>query len=296
MTTSSRRSLFLTDRAGGAGIGMLVAAFAIAWLGGPGTVRAEDELPSAEQVMAKYIEAIGGEAALGKLHNRLTKGVFEGAGLASPMTFTAYTAEPAKRHVLMESESTGRIEEGTDGTVAWSSDSIAGSRLLEGTERDQAVQRAFFHQDLKWRERFDKVECVGVESVDGKPCYKLVATPAEGKPETWYFDQQSYLRIKSVSIRETQRGDLPIEYVASDFRKVDGVLQPYKLLQKMATREMVITIESIEHNVDLPAGLFLPDEIKTLIELEKEMAEAEAAEAAEAAEEAEEAQEAEQPE
>ena len=75
-------------------------------------VFAGDELPKAEEVMAKYIEAIGGKEALEKIHNRVTKGTLAMPAQGMTMEMTTYSAEPNKTYLLLESEMIGKIETG----------------------------------------------------------------------------------------------------------------------------------------------------------------------------------------
>jgi hypothetical protein len=53
---------------------------------------------------------------------------------------------------------------------------------------------------------------------------------------------------------------VPVEIYPMDFRKVDGVLSPFKMRQKVlqpsGTVELVVRIRSVKNNVTVPDGLF----------------------------------------
>ena len=69
----------------------LVAAIAILAVGGSSPAYAERDLPSAEEIFAKFVEASGGADAYAKLKNQVTKGTFAfpGMGMEGPMVTAA---------------------------------------------------------------------------------------------------------------------------------------------------------------------------------------------------------------
>ncbi len=65
-------------------------------------------------------------------------------------------------------------------------------------------------------------------------------------------------------------GTFPVEIFLSDYREVDGVLLSHKSRRVGSGQEMLIIIESIKHNVDLPKDRFkLPEEIQALVDGKK---------------------------
>lgn len=275
--TSGNSKSFVGFRLGGpAFVAVLAVAVLAATLGGPAPARAGEEQITVEEVMAKYIEALGGEAALKKLHNRVTKGTMEVGAQELAMKVTVYEAEPNLSYVVIESEAMGKVEKGTDGKVVWSKHPVYGPQLKEGDELHRALHDATFHSDLKWRELYKTVELTGTEEVDGKPCYKIAATPQVGQAETWYIDKESHLKVRGESILTGPMGQIPIVSLHSDFKKVGGVVIPHKMVQEIAMQKIVLTITSIEHNVDLPKDRFdLPEEVKSLVAIQEETKEAE---------------------
>lgn len=269
---SGKWKSFAASRLSGAGLSVaMVVAVLAGSLAGPAPVLAGEEEATVDQVMAKHIEALGGAAALQKLHNSVSKGTVEVPAQGLTMNVTVYEAEPNLTYLVFESEAMGKIEEGTDGKVAWSKHPMVGPRVMEGEELARALQDAVFQRDLKWREIHKKVELVGSEEVDGKPCYKIVATPEVGSPQTWYIDKESYVKVRTESTIKGPMGEFPVASVPSDYKKVDGVLIAHKLVQEMAMQKIVFTITSVEHNVEMPKDRFdPPEEIKSLIEIQKE--------------------------
>jgi hypothetical protein len=163
----------------------------------------------------------------------------------------------------------GKIEDGTDGTVAWTRSAITGPQIKRGAEKQTVLRPADFYGQINWHKHFTKCECVAAEAVDGKPCYKVELTTPENQVRTHYYDKASNLLVKSTGIEETQNGKLPAESSIGDYKKVDGLLIPFKVRQKVLTQEILIQLDKVEHNVKLPDNRFdLPDEIKKLAEKE----------------------------
>jgi hypothetical protein len=161
----------------------------------------------------------------------------------------------------------GKMEQGTDGQTVWERNAITGARVLQGEEKTTRLRDAWFNEEVDWRKLYKKAECVGEEPVEGKPCYKVNLTTAEGAVVAKYFDKESGLETKTVATVKTQMGDLPTEAVQSDYKKVDGILLPHRVQQKALTQQIVITIDKVQHNIEMPAGRFeLPEDIKKVAE------------------------------
>ncbi len=241
-----------------------VAAVAIIVLAQP--ARAQT-LPKGEEILDKNFEASGGKAAHEKIKSRVTKGTIEVASNNIKGDVVIYSALPGKFRFETELAGIGKIVEGSDGKIAWSLSPITGPRLKDGTEKESALRRADLEGEANWRKHIKKVECTGEDTVEEKPCYKVEVTTDDGQVKTQFYDKSSYLLIKSAGKEKTINGDLDVEAILSDYRKVDGLMLPFKTRQKVISNEVVITLDKIEHNVDIPESTFqTPDEIKKLVE------------------------------
>ncbi|MGA3041503.1 MAG: DUF620 domain-containing protein [Bryobacteraceae bacterium] len=226
--------------------------------------RAADDLPKAETILDKYIEATGGKAAYEKHHTEIAKATLSMAGFKGALT--SYRAEPDKSLDEIDLGGMGKMRQGSDGKVFWSLSAMTGAHVMEGPEKAQAEFSTRFNAELHWREMFKEVKTVGTDTVDGKDCYKVQMTPAEGSPITQCYDKESGLLVKMTMTQQGPTGELPMESFASDYRKEGDILMPHKIKQSAAGQEMVLTFESVTFNGDIPADKFaLPDEIKALV-------------------------------
>jgi hypothetical protein len=66
-------------------------------------------------------------------------------------------------------------------------------------------------------------------------------------------------------IMKTEMGEIPAESLVSDYRKVDGVLMPFLVKQKVLGQEFSVTLQTVQNNIEIPKDRFsIPEEIKAL--------------------------------
>jgi hypothetical protein len=247
--------------------GRRIAIGAALWLGAAGAgLKAADDLPKAETLLDKYIEATGGKAVYEKNRNQMMTGTMDFSGMGMKGTMTAYRAAPDKSYAEINLGGVGKIQEGSNGTVAWSLSAMQGPHVKEGDEKVSALQLARYDAEVHWRDTYKSVQTVGVETVDGKECYKVALTPKEGSPSTRFYDKQSGLVIKLVMTLKSPMGEVSVESLPADYRKEGDFLVPHKVTQKTMGQEFTMTIDSVKYNVDIPTDRFdLPPEIQALV-------------------------------
>lgn len=227
---------------------------------------ADEPLPKAETILDRYIQVTGGKAAYAERKSEIISGRLEFAALGIKGTLTRYAADPDKYYATTDIDQIGKVEMGVNGGVAWESSALLGPRIKSGEERAQALREARLNGMFHWQDLYSKAETTGEETVDGEPCYKVVMTPSEGKPETMYFEKKSGLLKKTTVIAASQLGDVPADVIASEYKNFGGILTPSKATQKAAGQEFSITIDSVQVNPDIPAARFeLPAAIQALV-------------------------------
>jgi zinc protease len=178
----------------------------------------------------------------------------------------SWGAAPDKHLTELTLEGLGNFLEGSNGEVAWGMSAVQGPRIKEGDEKAEALLQATFNSDSEWRNVYKSAETAALESVDGKDCYKVVLTPKSGNPVTKWYDKQSNLLVKMAMTSKTAMGEIQADSLMSDYRKEGEILLPHKVVAHAAGQELVMTIDKVEHNAEIPKGKFdLPDEIKALL-------------------------------
>lgn len=243
------------------------------------TSAADQELPTAEEILDRYIAATGGQEAYDKTKNRVVKGEMELAGQGIKLSLTVYSAKPNLVYTVIESDVTGKIEGGTNGNVVWENSLIAGPSIKKNAERSNGLRDAVFDRFVYWKTVYAKAECVGKKEINTSLCFKIVLTPKPtqpastdqqpSEPVSLYIDENSSLVTKVETKVVTAAGTIPVEAFFSDYKKVDGLLVSHKLVMKLLTQERIQRMTSIKHNVELAKDRFeLPDVVQSLVDKE----------------------------
>lgn len=224
------------------------------------------DLPKAETILDKSIEATGGRAAYEKLHSMVISGTMEVKAVGIKGTMTSYHAAPDQMLMEVNIPGVGAIRDGSNGELAWEVSALQGPRIKEGDEKANALREGKFNATVHWRDQYKQVVTAGLEKVNGKDCYKVVLTPKAGTPETQYFDTQTGLPVKVAMTVKTPMGELATESLIEDYRKEGDFLMPHKMTQRAAGQEITITFDNVQLNVDIPKEKFdLPEEIQALV-------------------------------
>lgn len=220
-----------------------------------------------EAILDKYIEVTGGRAAYDKVKTEITTGTMEITNIGLSGTLTVYQAAPDKSYTAIEfAGGVGKAEEGSDGKVAWALNGMQGARIKEGDERAASLRRDALNADVRWRDFYKKVELSGSEDVGGKACYKVILTPTDGAAETRYYDKSSNFLVKVILPLTTPDGAVTAELLLTDYRAEDGITMPHSISQKVPGADILVKIDTVKHNPEIPASRFDPPaEIKALM-------------------------------
>jgi len=224
------------------------------------------DMPSGASLLQRYIDRSGGAAAYAKAKNMTVTGTVEMEGRNISGTVAIFE-EGEKSWTGMEFQGIGKIEEGFDGQTAWENSALQGPRILEGDEKTSVMRAATLALIASWRDVYKEARTVGVEDVDGKPAWKVEMTPKEGKSETFFFDRDSGLLVRTSAVLSTPLGDIATEAIMSDFRMVDGILTPFSMTEKAMSQNIVMRFDKIAYNAVIPPERFaLPAEVKALLD------------------------------
>ncbi|MHC4945925.1 MAG: DUF620 domain-containing protein [Planctomycetota bacterium] len=272
----SRKTLFLCC------LSLLVAA--MAGFIAPGALFADEEedLPKAEAIIDKFIEATGGQAAYDKIKNRVVESVLELKAQGIKINVKMWMEKPNKMYSILESDMMGKSESGCDGEVIWENSMMTGPVVKEGKELHDALILRTFDRMIYWKNAYSKAECVAVEDVDGKKCYKVLLQLKEYRPageedaakkdnpHAAYFNKETYI-LERLDIEVTSpTGAFPLQSFFKDYKKVDDILVAHELTMKVMGQERTLTTMRVEQNAEIPKDRFkLPDEIQMLVDKKK---------------------------
>jgi outer membrane lipoprotein-sorting protein len=204
------------------------------------------KLPTSQEVVARYVKAIGGREATEKIKSWTFRGTVEMAPMGVKGTFEQTTSAPDLNLLKMNLAGIGEFMDGFDGTTAWSVNPLQGSREKTGAELQQSKLMNNFYRSINLDKLYPKLEVKGIEKVDGKDAYVVVGEP-EGLPaSTFYFDTNTGLLLRMDGTLVSAEGKQPVKIFFDEMKQVDGVMVPTKFRNYLAGVEITTTIDLIK--------------------------------------------------
>jgi len=221
---------------------------------------AQQAPPTVDQIIARYLQAMGGAAALGKLTTRVEKVTFADETNGVTGSFVVYARAPNQRAVIGSAQtkdgSVIDFSRGFDGTVGWVSKTgvWSGCQKLAGAELAEEKRAAVFHSELRTLELYPRLRLKGRLNVDGRTAEVIEARPREGNPETWYFDTQTGLLLRTDTMKTDAAGKRTKEVIwLEDYRTVDRLRLPFttRIIHSSPPVTIIIRVTEIKHNVPI---------------------------------------------
>jgi uncharacterized protein YdbL (DUF1318 family) len=208
-------------------------------------------LPTVDQILDKYVSALGGKAAIQKITSRVSKGTFELEQMAGEATTEVDQKAPNKIFTDTESSMIGSYKRGFDGEKGWQDTPQTGLADVTGPQLGDMKRAADFYGDINLKELYPKMTVKGKESVNGHDAYVIAAESKDGSPETWYFDADSGLKVRNISQAEGPNGPVEVDTTIGDYREVDGVKVPFMIHQSLGG-QIAFTIKFTEVKQNVP--------------------------------------------
>jgi hypothetical protein len=218
-----------------------------------------------DEVMAKTIEALGGEANWRKITSREMKyeidfveqGV-KGYGTnylkapnlsANDSTFTALGKPIATAFEYFDGREAGQI-------VSFSPAEIYTGQRLE----DIKIENDFYGL-LNWKNGLKSAAVTATEKIGEEEAFVVVFRPEKASEFTYFISTKTFLPLKrtGVIVSSTSSQKLPVTQTFSDYRAIDGVMIPYKTVSTNPAMGSVVTyVKEVKNNVPVDDAKFKP--------------------------------------
>ena len=232
------------------------------------SVAAKPALPAVDQILAKYVAALGGEAALRKVTGRVITGTQyiptgPGGTTPTPAGVERYQKAPNLAVTIYRAPAYA-ISEGFDGTTAWSQNQAG--RVTEPVKLDigRAARAADLYEPLNLKREYAQFTVRGIETVNGRDAYLVVGVPQGDKPESLYFDTQTGLLLRKQTVLPTPIGDSPFRMDFEDYRDTgSGVKIPFVIHMSPANPrtelapDATLRITKVEDNTAIDSAKFV---------------------------------------
>lgn len=256
-----------TRRLGGPLAAEPVAAGAVRTLGGGSsggtvvndgqTIQTSGSLPNVDELLARYVEAMGGAKAINAVMSGVMKGTLDVAGLSRGGSFEIYVQAPNKVMTMMDAYPFGKIKVGYNGRSGWSQTLKEGVRPVKSAAQLASLRR---HGDIygvvRMKSNFAKVTLAGTSHIGYREVYVLDLQPAVGAAERLYLDAKTYLPVRMNTVRNLGAIPVPVEIYYDDWKAVEGIQYPFSVSQRFEKLTLTFTVKEIRHNEALDASLF----------------------------------------
>jgi hypothetical protein len=219
-------------------------------------------LQTADAVLDRYKQALGGVDAIAKVQSETVRGEIESSGKPGKATFV-YQAKPFKTLMNITRANGSQIVAGFDGSVSWSvgpeGASIDKDTALEAVRRDADLQYPLHQPDY-----FKKLELAGVTDFEGHRCYWLHGTTHWGKDNNQFYDVQTGL-LAGYRFQADDSSPAVTVAVFEDYKTFGGPMVATKLTFRTGDHVQTFTYRSITY-APLADSLFeVPQAVKALM-------------------------------
>lgn len=211
------------------------------------TEAAAPALPSADAILDKYIEAVGGAGAIEKITSRVEKGTITVSGHQMPVEVTAKA--PNKRISVVHTPNGDNIT-AYDGHTGWlGNPGPRPPRVMDAAEVHAVSFDATFYLPLELRKMFTQFRVRPADRIGGHDVYQVIGIREGQPPVRLFFDKESGLLLRSIRYTETPLGRNPTQLDYSDYRAENGVKIPLQWTVARPLGRFTIQISEVKQNV-----------------------------------------------
>jgi hypothetical protein len=212
-----------------------------------------DPKPTADQIVAKYLEALGGPAKLEKITSRAMQ--------ATRVEPDGKTSEPESvwfktgKYVAKTTYGSTIVEEGYDGTKGWK----AGNKQaiwMKADEAEQLKREAELFSPENIKTIYPKMDFRFVDRIDGRDVNVVFAATAAGLRERLSFDVETGLLVRRSAATPTILGNFVYQVDYADYKAFGGVKIPTTIRYAVPNINWTRKISSVKTNVPIEDALF----------------------------------------
>jgi len=209
--------------------------------------------PTTDQILDKYVTALGGSAKLAAIKSRYIKAnrVEPGGEVIEPETIWFDNNKYSKSTVYTEST----VVEGYDGSGAWKTS--GGKAIpLRPDDIEQIKREAYLFMPQNLKTVYPTLNYRAVDMVDGKPANLVLATTASGSRERLWFDVATGLLVRRATSIPTVLGNFIYQVDYKDYKLFGGVKVPTTIEYAMPNIRWTEKVVQVKNNAPVEAGTF----------------------------------------
>lgn len=218
--------------------------------------------PSVDQILDKYIQALGGAQRLAGIKSFIATGTSVGyEGLGGGGQFQIFGKAPDQRTVQIvfkDHPERGDSTRAYNGSAGWikSPRGLLGEYELAGSELDGLRLEAQLAFPGQIKQVLTNLRAGNPDSINGSDVDVVQGTGPRGVLATLYFDKQSGLLTRLVRYGRSPVGRVPVQSDYSDYREVGGVKFPFKYTFSWLDGRDAFQLTEVKTNVPIDAAKF----------------------------------------
>ena len=220
------------------------------------------QLTTAEAVLERYKQALGGEKSIAAVQAETVQGDIDGAGMTAKLNFV-YTAKPFKTLMKVTRPDGTESSAGFDGSVSWLLDA-KGAVIDKDTAPEAARRDADLQYPLHQPSYFKNLQFAGVTQFNGHSCYWLHGTTNWGKDNNQFYDVKTGL-LEGYRFQADDSSGALVVVLFQDYKSFGGPLMATKVTSRSGNQWRTLTYKSVSY-APLADSLFeLPQAVKALL-------------------------------
>jgi hypothetical protein len=266
MSFTTKRQRFFV-RASQAGFA-LAQAFLIFAMVPAVLAQTKEKLPTAQEVLDRYVEVTGGREALLR-HKSMTmhgRGQDPSRNIEREGVFYTKDGKMLQRILLPRGMTN---ESGYDGVTAWDLGPDGKVVIHEGDEVKTVARDADMYYHLEVMKYFKSTEVIDVKDFNGRACYHLKGINNWGKVNEQFYDKENGLLVGYAFNTAWRGGDGDATETFEEYRYFGGVRIATKNTHREGGELSIFWITSVSYD-DVADDIFaLPDAVKSALAAKK---------------------------
>ncbi|HXY49478.1 MAG TPA: c-type cytochrome [Terriglobales bacterium] len=210
-------------------------------------------LSTADQLIDRYVQALGGAAAIENITSLVERGTTTAGGRS--IRIEVFDQNPYKQ-VLVRHMPGGDSITVFDGHEGWSSAPGHPLRDMQGADLNAAKIDADLHFPLHIKQVFAELRVEYPEKISERDVYVISCTNVGQPSVKLYFDERSGVLVRLVRYAPTPLGLVPTQIDYTDYRDVGGVKIPFRLTVAQPDGSATTQLEHIQQNVPIDDAKF----------------------------------------
>lgn len=221
-----------------------------------GAAKPQTSAPTVNDILSRYISALGGRAAISRVTTRQSKGTFEIVGVDAKGTAESYAKAPNKYLSVINVPGYGEVRRCYDGENGWLKGPETGVVALTGEDLASERRSADIYQAINLATLYPQMALKGQQDVDGWPTNVIEARPGDGTVRRLYFDVSSGLLIRNDEEQTSADGPDITESYLTDYRDVEGMKVAYTVRQVHGRTTLIVHLSEVRVNQPIDDAVF----------------------------------------